>query len=326
MQTPRERILYQLSQTLRNIKSSTLNSYTSVIKSILDYAFRTDPSNVDSVISIPLEVGFGRGVAPCFDLSILKNQMLIEEYVKDYEKKNGKPMPDTTRRNIYSLLSRLFPDVEEYKNKFSIAVKEIKSRDTQKKSEREEENWITMEEVRKVYDSAYEKYRPILKQEADLNPSMLSEVSNFILLAVTSGVHINPRRSMDWTEMKIRNYTASDNYYKGGKFHFNNYKTAGTYGEQIVSVPRKLRDILKLYIEKNPNDYLLVNHFGTKLFESGITPRLNKMFEGKKISTTMLRHIYLSEYHKNTPALEDMKQTAQNMGHSYTMGLEYVRR
>ena len=312
MQTPRERIYIALGERLPNIKASTLNSYTSVIKSILSYIYDRG------------------GVAPeTIDLTILKNPKLIQDYVDEYEKKNGKVMPETTRRNIYSLLYRIFPDMDEFKNKFAEAVKDIQSRDPQIKSEREEDNWLSKEEVEKVYQKEWNKVRPILKilkSKTAMSAAILTELSNFILLAVSSGVFIPPRRSTDWTEMKIKNYSPIDNYYNAGKFHFNNYKTAGVYGEQIVTVPRKLRDILKMYIEKNPYDYLLVNNFGGKLVESSLPPRLNKIFGGKKISTTMLRHIYLSDYHKDTPNLEDMKKTAHDMGHSIAMGLEYVRR
>jgi integrase len=277
--------------------------------------------------SIPLEVGGSRGgEAPRIDIDVLNNPKLIQEYVGEYEKKNKKPMPETTRRNIYSLLSRLFPNASEYRINFLDAVGEIKSKDTQTKSNREEENWLSMHEIQAIYEAEWDKHRPILKSEMPVSPAVLAELSNFILLAVTSGVFIPPRRTTDWTEMKIRNYSPTENYYKAGKFHFNIYKTAGVYGEQVIEVPRKLRDILKMYIEKNPHDYLLLNNFGGKLFESGIPPRLNKIFNGKKISTTMLRHIYLSEFHKDTPDLEDMRKTAHDMGHSYTMGLEYVRR
>jgi integrase len=220
----------------------------------------------------------------------------------------------------------MFPDIIEYKVGFDEAVKIIRSKDPNVKSEREEQNWITKEEIKSIYDSMYEKYKPILKSKQTLTANEIADLSNFILLAVSSGILISPRRSMDWTEMKIRNYSTEDNYYHQGKFYFNKYKTGSVYGTQILPAPKQLRDIMKWYIEKNPNDYLLVNHFGTKLGESSITPRLNKIFGGKKISTTMLRHIYLSDYHKNTPALSEMTKVAHDMGHSITMGLEYVKR
>ena len=189
MQTPRERIYIALGERLPNIKATTLNSYTSVIKSILAYIYDRG------------------GVAPeTIDLTILKNPKLIQDYVDEYDKKNGKVMPETTRRNIYSLLYRIFPDMDEFKNKFAEAVKDIQSRDPQIKSEREEENWLSKEEVEKVYQEEWDKARPILKSKTAMSAAILTELSNFILLAVSSGVFIPPRRSTDWTEMKIKKF------------------------------------------------------------------------------------------------------------------------
>jgi hypothetical protein len=309
MSNPRDTMFSYVQSQIPNIKPSTANSYTSVVKQLLTFIYEKQGSAPETI-----------------DFDILRNKTYIEEYIASYEKKYKKPMPETSRRNIYSILMRLFPDIQSYKHEFTAAVNEVKSRDTQEMTEKEKENWLNFEDVQKVYDYEYDKYRPILKSKGIATNDELSDISNFILLAVTSGIHIPPRRSQDWTEMKISNYTPTDNYYKGGKFYFNTYKTAGTYGTQIIAAPRKLKEIMKLYIAKNPHDYLLVNHFGKKLFETSLPPRLNKMFGGKKISTTMLRHIYLSHYHKDTPDLRDMTQLAHDMGHSVAMGLEYVRR
>lgn len=309
MSVLKDSISEYIETNITNIKQSTRYSYVSVIKQILTYIYEKQG-----------------GVPETIDFNILKNKSYVDDYIASYEEKNGKPMPDTSRRNIYAVLLRLFPDITEYRRNFNVAVKEVKGRDTQQMTEKEKDNWITMEDVQKVYDTQYEKYRPFLKKQGIATNDELSDVTNFIMLAVTSGIHIPCRRSTDWTEMKIHNYRPSDNYYKGGKFYFNTYKTAGTYGTQIVPAPRKLKEIINQYIAKNPHDYLLVNHFGNKLFESSLPPRLNKLFGGRKISTTMLRHIYLSHFHKNTPALSDMSKLAHDMGHSVLMGLKYVRR
>ena len=55
------------------------------------------------------------------------------------------------------------------------------------------------------------------------------------------GIVIPPRRSLDYSEMKIRNYDAkTDNFYKGNKFFFNKYKTVKSYGIQSLEIPKEL--------------------------------------------------------------------------------------
>lgn len=55
-----------------------------------------------------------------------------------------------------------------------------------------------------------------------------------------------------------------------------------------------------------------------------MTHRLNAIF-GKKVSTSMLRHIYLTHKFSNVN-LQDIKDTASAMGNSALMALQYVKR
>jgi hypothetical protein len=148
----------------------------------------------------------------------------------------------------------------------------------------------------------------------------------FLLVAFLSGVIMPPRRSMDYSEMMIRNYDPKvDNYYKAGKFYYNKYKTAKTYGQQTLDVPKQLNTLIKKWIKLNNNDYMLYSTNGNKLSSPHINRILNEAF-GKAISTNMLRHIYLTEQYKNVPAIADMQELAQSMGHSTNQAMEYVKR
>ena len=135
-----------------------------------------------------------------------------------------------------------------------------------------------------------------------------------------------PRRSLDYSEMKIRNYDVkTDNYYKGNKFFFNKYKTVKSYGTQSIEVPKQLNDLLKKWIKINERDYMLYSSNGNKINPPQITRILNKIF-GKKISTSMLRHIYLTDTYKNIHEINKMENLAKDMGHSVTTAMEYIKR
>ena len=154
-----------------------------------------------------------------------------------------------------------------------------------------------------------------------------SQFIQFLLVAFLSGAVMPPRRSLDFGEMKIRNYNPkTDNFYKNGKFYFNIYKTSKTYGLQTLDVPKELNAVVKKWIRLNTTDYMLYSTNKQKLSSPQISRILNNAFGGKNISTNMLRHIYLSNIYKDVPALSSIQTLATEMAHSPATALEYIKR
>jgi hypothetical protein len=201
----------------------------------------------------------------------------------------------------------------------------------QKKNEKQESNWITFQEVEGFVKSAYNAARPYLSSKTPLEGLPLQIVQEYIILALTSGVFIPPRRSQDWTEMKLRGVSrkAKDpkefNYIRANNFHFVKYKTASVYGEQVIEIPKELKTIINKWKKLNPHEFLLVNSDGTQMSVVRIAQILNRIF-GKNISTGMLRHIYITDKLGHIPSLEEMKSIADDMGHSIDMQLQYIKR
>ena len=128
--------------------------------------------------------------------------------------------------------------------------------------------------------------------------------------------------SLDFSLLKIRNFDEETyNYYKKGICYFNNYKTKDVYGKQCLTVPKELNEIFKKWIRINQTDYMLFSSVGKGLSTSQITKILNKIF-GLNVSTSMLRHIYLSE--KYSQVEENMKKDAVLMGHSANTQSQYI--
>ena len=153
-------------------------------------------------------------------------------------------------------------------------------------------------------------------------------IVKFILLGCLVGVSgLAPRRSLDFCEMKIKNYDSkTDNYYKAGKFYFNKYKTAKDYGEQVIDVRAKAPEfnaILTKWVKSNPTDYLLFSSNQQKLTSPQITRMLNKLF-GKNTSTDLLRHIYLTNKYGKLQA--EMLADSQDMSHSLAQQALYIKK
>jgi hypothetical protein len=205
------------------------------------------------------------------------------------------------------------------------ADEEIKE---QELTDRQKDGWITWQQVLERYDQL-QKDTARLWKKPSLDKYEFHQLQNFVLLSCLVRLD-GPRRSMDWVSFKLRNIDMeNDNYLSYEKRKpvvvFNNYKTAGTYGKQSVPAPH-LALILKKWMEKNPHDHLLMNfHQTSGMNQSQLTTTLNDTFQ-KPISTSLLRHIFLSHFHKNTPALKEMEKVASVMGHSVTQALEYVKK
>jgi uncharacterized protein YneF (UPF0154 family) len=70
---------------------------------------------------------------------------------------------------------------------------------------------------------------------------------------------------------------------------------------------------------------MLYSTNGNKLSSPQINRILNYAFS-KNISTNMLRHIYLTEQYKNVPKITEMENLAEQMGHSSSQAMEYMKR
>ena len=81
----------------------------------------------------------------------------------------------------------------------------------------------------------------------------------------------------------------------------------------------------KKWIKVHTKDYMIYSTNGRQISCPQITRILNKIF-GKNISTSMLRHIYLTNVYKNVPKINQMQDLANEMGHSVSTALEYIKR
>jgi integrase len=284
-----------------NLSAGTLTTYTSIITNLYKKVF---------------------GSTDKYDL---------EKFNTDYKEVLNflKDIPaDRRKTTLAAMVVIVDEDVKDnYRKQMMSDIEESRGQDIlQKKSAKQEANWVSQQEIKEVYERLYSKIENLSKK--NLTVESMTTIRDVILLALTSGIYIPPRRSQDWSEMKIKGINKdTDNYLLKNKFVFNTYKTAKTYGRETIDVPPDLQVLLKKYISLLPSgqEYLLVNGNGRKMTSVSIALALNKIFS-KAVSVNMLRHSYLTEKYKDVPALTDMMDTARQMGHSLTQGLTYVKR
>jgi len=260
----------------------------------------------------------------------LRKQMKGEENSLDFFNNTADilaHLKDRTSVSRKTTLSALFvlTGKTEYREKMISDCKTVNDQyQTQTKSKTESDNWISTEEIEKVYKDLLDKVETMFKTKVVHHATMIE----FWLVALLGGVAgVVPRRSQDYALMKVRNFnTSTDNFYKSGKLYFNVYKTANKYGQQSLELPKDLNILMKRWIKCNTNDYLLFSNNDQHLSSSQITRVLNKCFGDKHVSTDMLRHIYLTNKFKNMPALSEMNEVAKEMGHSTATALTYIKK
>ena len=140
---------------------------------------------------------------------------------------------------------------------------------------------------------------------------------------------IPPRRSLDYADMKIRNYNKNtDNYYENGKMVFNQYKTFKQYGKVIIDVKMLASDLntlIKKWMKINKTDFLLYSSNGNKLSNTQLYQYNNKIWGGKNVSTNIYRHVYLTEFYKQPRTYMEMEKMASYLGHSINQSMLYVK-
>ena len=204
-----------------------------------------------------------------------------------------------------------------------------KEQDKQKLTDKQEKNFITWDQVLKIYNDLKIEAEPLFKLET-LNTRQFSRRQDYVLLSMY--VLIPPRRSLDYAKFKIRNCNpevdncmVSKSKKKPSVFVFNSYKNSGRLGKQEMEVPNALRNIITKWSAKNPNDYLIVNNKGGPIEQPKINSILNNIFK-RQIGSSMLRHIYLTHKYGNVD-LEDIKETTEAMGNNQIeRTLRYVRK
>jgi hypothetical protein len=243
--------------------------------------------------------------------------------------------PPSRRKSVLSALFILTGD-KEYQTHMMNDITHYKTEvNTQEKNEKQEAYWISELELNTKINNletvAKQLYTKSKKQS--LTMSELQQIQNYIIVLLYT--MIQPRRSLDYTEMKINKESASENenYIDNKHFIFRKFKTSKFYGEQKELIPKQLLSIINKWIKisrtilgESYQNYLLFDINGNKLTSPKLTQRLNVIF-GKKIGTSALRHLYIShKYGDIIQTQNEMKNDLEAMGSSIAQEKVYNKK
>jgi hypothetical protein len=278
-----------------SISESSLKTYNSILKGLYKKIFNSTDIDIEKFNDSEEILKYLRNMEPRKRKTILSALVVITNN-KDYNR-------------------QMLDDIKEYN----------KEEAKQKRTERQNENWVEKDVLNSLYEHLRLQSNALMKL-SNLTPVMYQDLQNYIILCLLGGKYIPPRRLKDYTDFKIKNINKqTDNYIYGNKLYFNSYKTAKTYGKQMVEIPKELKNILSKWIKKNPTDYLLFDTDYNQLNNVKLNQRLNKIFD-KHISVNQLRKFYLTDkYGEMANIRDELKQDFNMMGSSINQENIYIK-
>ena len=286
-----------LKENRPNLSDSSIKTYTTLIKSVCKNVFK--------------------------DMEITEKD-LNDDYEKVLE--YYKEKPSASRKTYLSALFVLTKN-KHYQNEMNDDIQKVKTfNDTQEKTETQKENWLSQDKLDEVFNNLETNAKHLFKKTT-LTGKEQQQLVDYILLLVMSGKYIPPRRSMDYTEFKIKNIDKEkDNYMDKLEFVFNRYKTDKFYNTQRVTIPNQLRLIINKWSKINPTDYLLFDANQNKLTSAKVNQRFNKLFGGRQ-GNNSIRHLFLtSKFGYTIEQQKEIDDTMAEMGSSKEQLKIYVRK
>lgn len=299
-------LLTHMKNSRPNLSESSLKSY----KSILSSLYRQMKPNTD------------------FDAHFFLNHPQdVLHHLRDVESSKRK----TKLSALIVAVSSLNPEAKAWGEYKSVMMSDANKTDSfnklQRRTPKQEENWIDWDDVLKFWEDMRKSTMPLWSKPR-LTKDEIRQCQNFVILSVYT--LIPPRRIADYINMKIRNADREkDNYIDKKYLVFNDFKTSKFYQTQKVEIPNSLRTILTKWMKVNlEGDYLIVDTNGRPMSQPQLSIRLNKIFgpTEKIISVNMLRHSYLTSQYKDIPSLARLEKTAEEMGHSVGEALLYIKK
>jgi len=266
---------------------------------------------------------------PIINLKFLANPDDIDKKIEKYK-------PNTQRNKLIAIVSVLkeMPSSKKmldlYFDKLLKLNQNITQNDNGDKTEAQKENWLDWKEVEEVKLNLKNEVDKI-RNKKNLTSEGYNEILKYLILSLYTD--IPPRRNKDYQHMIVVDKEPQElqklNYLilkPKMTFLFNDYKSIRTHGKQEFDIPPQLQDTIKLYLkhkDKSSNIFLLDSNGNPFKNVNSLTYILNKIF-GKKIGSSMLRHIYLSGKYQDVS--KELKSDSKMMSHSINTAMtHYVK-
>jgi hypothetical protein len=209
-------------------------------------------------------------------------------------------------------------------------MEEIKGNPKQDKTEKEEENWVSLRNLKKLAKDKKEEFNTqdnLLIACYTLMPPVRLDLHD-VKIVRSSFIDEETKRPEGISEKQnyIRIYKKSGRTYTD--LVLNEYKTSKTYGVFNERLPKPVTDLIlqlpvsqsHLFQKKGGDAFSSPETFGVYLRS------VFKRLTGKNMSVDLLRHIYLTEFRKGEKTEERKQKIAKKMMNSVTEQTNYLRK
>jgi hypothetical protein len=191
-------------------------------------------------------------------------------------------------------------------------------------TQRESENWVTGQEILDRISTL----KAYLKSFTENSKKFVDGYQQYLVLNLYTKL---PPIMNDYILVKVSQDTSDKTYnyidLNTATLTLNVYKTDKHYGCKVINLPDDLCHIIKSWEKIKSNyytdldhDFMLLNTtHKTPMRSNSLTKFINKIFAPKKVSTTILRKVYLSEKYPVTHTYREMQNDANVMGHNIDM-------
>lgn len=209
------------------------------------------------------------------------------------------------------------------------------------KTPTQQENWMEQEDIKSIYDKL-KAIIPTIEKKRKITEDQYTQMLQALILSLYTAQA--PRRNKDYTDMVIVKVAPKDltekNYLELSTWNwvFNNYKTQKTYHQKTIPVPEEIKSILQVYFKFHPkskeikskkksdniNVPFLMTQDGKALDNSTDMTRALNTILGKKVGSSMLRNIFLTD--KYGGKMAELKQDTEAMATSVDTALNnYIK-
>ena len=221
----------------------------------------------------------------------------------------------SSTRVALSALRKVYPDVKMFAEEILKRKPEyVKIDENQKPTAKQEESYISWENVLQFRDEYYEDMSPVQRLLMALYTYTPPVRADYTPMRV---VDKKPKKLEDGMNYVVLN--------KSPYFLFHAYKTHATYGDQCIPIPVKLRKEIDTYLGSHPGEYLFQDN-GVPWVSARLAATFKKIFQkfhDMDFGITMMRHSYLTHFHKGAKPMADMKKVSGKMMHSPWMNMAY---
>tara|TARA_R110001592_G_scaffold256307_1_gene520037 strand:+ start:1293 stop:2255 length:963 start_codon:yes stop_codon:yes gene_type:complete len=302
-------LIKKIQKERPNLKINSINSYINSLKGICRHFNKTEKKDCD--------LG---------DLKFLNKTSEVFDFIKD--------LPITTQKNKLNAIVVVLKATDGDKktiDKYSQKVEELSSKynaqqKKQEKSEKQESNWLEISDIKEMTNKMFEEVKEEkLNTKSKLTNKEYSQLQNYILIRFYLKF---PFRN-DFASMKVikskKDDNKKDNFIlvrpESAYILLNDYKTVKNYGPKSYKLQPDLLKLTKLLLKHNDSGFLFTKYNRIEALNSNdLTKLLNRIFiknTGKKISSSMLRHIQISEDREGQETIKELEEKKNKLEDKY---------